>query len=71
MQNQLQSLIELAHHLCIDWLIAAMGSVCHESQYNISYDHLNNVGFLPGRVCTTILIALLVLGDTDSIQKIV
>ena len=32
-QNQLQSDIELAQHLCIDWLTAAMGSVCYESQY--------------------------------------
>ena len=46
MQNQLQSDIELAQHLCIDWLIAAMGSICHESQYNISYDHLKQYWFL-------------------------
>ena len=36
MQNQLRSDIELAQHLCIDWLIAAMGSVCYEPQYHIS-----------------------------------
>ena len=46
MQNQLQLNIELAQHLCIDWLIAAMGSVCHESQYNRSYDHLKQCWFL-------------------------
>ena len=46
MQNQLQLDIELAQHLCINWLIAAMGSVCHESRYNISYDHLKQCWFL-------------------------
>ena len=46
MQNELQSDIELAQHLGIDWLIEAMGSVCYESQHNINYDHLDNVGFL-------------------------
>ena len=47
MQNQLQLDIELAQHLCIDWLIAAMGSVCHESQYNRGYyDHLKQCWFL-------------------------
>ena len=46
MQNQLQSDIELAQHLCIDWLIAAMGSVCYESQYNKSYDYLKQCWLL-------------------------
>ena len=54
MQNQLQSGIELAQRLCIDWLIAAIDSVCYESQYNISYDHLKQCWFLarPSRYST-------------------
>ena len=46
MQNQLQSGTKLAQYLCIDWLIATMGSVCYESQYNRSYDHLKQCWFL-------------------------
>ena len=46
MQNQLRSDIELAQHLCIDWLTAAMGSICYESQCNRSYDHLKQCWFL-------------------------
>ena len=52
MQNQLQPDIELAQHLCIGWLIAAMTSICCESQYNRSNDNLKQcVGFLPGPAC--------------------
>ena len=46
MQNQLQSDIALEQHLCIDWLIATMGSVCYELQYNTSYGHLKQCWFL-------------------------
>ena len=48
-QNQLQSDVERAQHLSIDWLIAGMVSVYFESQYN--------VGFLPGPACTVVIYA--------------
>ena len=51
MQNQLQLDIKLAQHLCIDWLIAAMGSVCYESHYNVICDHLKQCWFLVGPAC--------------------
>ena len=54
MQNQPQSNIELAQHLCIDWLIAAMGSVCYESQcvcvcVCVFFPFILDINFVAGR----------------------